>query len=94
MITKRVVIAMMKKQNNNKVNPILARLPELHRWPGKGRFTLLIVNHHEFAHTSANRFEKLIIFLAKIQCFRFSREHLPFLGQDRFNNDDLTGLWQ
>ena len=35
------------------INPILARLSELHRWPGKGRFALLIVNSQQNFQTSA-----------------------------------------
>ena len=37
----------------NVINPIMASLPDLHRWPGKGRFALPIVNRQKFVQTSA-----------------------------------------
>ena len=44
------------------INPILAGLPELHRWPGKGRFALPIVNCQKFVQTSAKPKKNLYIF--------------------------------
>ena len=39
--------------NGGSLNPILARLPELHRWPGNGRFARPVVNCQKFVQTSA-----------------------------------------
>ena len=36
----------------------------------------------QFKELSPSHFEKLIIFLTEIQCFKFGRADLPFPGQD------------
>ena len=54
------------------INPILARLPELHRWPEKGRFALPVINHKNLSKPVRNSDQQLVIFPANRNRNRFA----------------------
>ena len=56
------------------LNTNIARLLELYRWPGKGRFALPIVNHQKLVQTSAKPFIFFFAFFESLGKFRNCQE--------------------